>query len=352
MSENRRLTEVRWFVILLAALWAGWAARGFWTLPQSPPTSTPVAATATPHGVGCIGHFEPEDGTVRVAAPYYQSRPSVVAHLAVKEGDEVKPGRLIAYLDGKPQLEAQLETARAQLEQARRRLVQTKAGAKTSEVNAQQAEVARLEAAYKLAESQFQRAEGLFAKRITAAADVESSRSARETSRIALEEAKYRLAALTEVRQSDVSVAESDVTVSESQIRQIQAQLTALTVVAPRGGRITKVVTHEGEQAGSEGIVEIADLRRMAVEAEVYASDIAKVHTGQQACAEMEDGGARKCGTVISIGAEVRQAKVLPNDPVAYSDAHVVPVRIRVSGCDGESCPIHARVKVLIGTEQ
>jgi HlyD family secretion protein len=352
MPEKRRLSEARWILTLLAALGVGWITGSLWAPSHTARKMASPLAADTPHGVGCIGHFLPEHGVVRVAAPYYQSRPSVVAHLAVGEGEEVRAGQLIADLDGKAQVEAQLQTARAQLEQARRRLTQTKAGAKTNELNAQQAEVERLEVSYRLAESQFQRSESLFSTRNISKADLDASRSAKETSRSAWEEAKYRLASLSEVRQADINVAESDVAVSEAQVRQTETQLAALTVVAPAAGLITKVTAHEGEQVGPDGLIELADLRNMVVEAEVYASDIARVHIGQRACAEMEDSATRKCGSVTWIGAEVRQAEVLPNDPVAYSDAHVVPVRISIADCGGGSCPIHARVKVRIGTDQ
>ena len=52
------------------------------------------------------------------------------------------------------------------------------------------------------------------------------------------------------------------------------------------------------------------------------------------------------------MGHEVQRGSVLPNDPVAYSDAHVVAVRIRVPGYTEGACPIHARVRVIIGTGQ
>jgi HlyD family secretion protein len=235
------------------------------------------------------------------------------------------------------------------LELQRRRLTQVQAGAKANEQSAQRTELERLDASYRLAESQFTRAQALFDSKNLSAADLESRRSNMETSKLAAEEARYRLSALSEVREPDVRVAESELQVSEAQLKEIDRQLQALSVYAPTGGRVVKVHAHAGEQVGPEGIVELADLTRMAVEAEVYAADIARVSAGMRAVVEMEGGGGKKLpGVVTQIGAEVRQAEVLPNDPVVYSDAHVVPVKISIPECRDSPCPIHARVKVVI----
>jgi HlyD family secretion protein len=112
---------------------------------------------------------------------------------------------------------------------------------------------------------------------------------------------------------------------------------------------VIKIHAHTGEQAGPEGILEIANTNRMAVDAEVYATDIARVRPGQPAIVEVEGGGPKLSGKVARVGERVQQASVLPGDPTSYSDAHVVPVRIRVDGCSRGACPINARVKVTIG---
>jgi HlyD family secretion protein len=338
--------------VLGFALVAGWLARGLYLPAPSSTASVPAVTRAErPRGIGCIGQFVPEDGLVRVAAPYYESSPPVVAHLAVREGDVVRKGQLIAYLDGKVPARAALVRATAQLELAKRRLDQTKTGAKPSDREAQRAQVERLESAQRLAEVQFKRSEALFQSRTLAAADLETRREAWDNSRKALEEARFRLNSMSEVREQDVQVAESELAVSEAQLKEIETRLNSLDVFAPVTGRVVKVHAHSGEQPGPEGIVEMADLTRMAVEAEVYASDISAVRLGQQASIEIEGSGTGKLiGDVVRIGTKVRQAAVLPSDPVVYSDAHVVPVQIRIPSCASAPCPIYARVKVTIET--
>ena len=73
--------------LLIAAAGAAWLLMG-----RAEPASAGKATVERveeergPGSVACLGRFQPQDGTVRVAAPYYQSRPSVVARLLVKEG--------------------------------------------------------------------------------------------------------------------------------------------------------------------------------------------------------------------------------------------------------------------------
>src|SRR5437763_1763451 len=124
-----------------------------------------VAATspteAVANGVSCLGRIEPEDGILRVAAPYLSGRPSIVKALYIKEGASVRRGQKLAILEGREQLEAAVHQAEAQIAVARRRLEQVKAGPKIGDVAAQQAEIARLSAAWENARAEFQRYEAL-----------------------------------------------------------------------------------------------------------------------------------------------------------------------------------------------
>jgi HlyD family secretion protein len=347
--------------------WRRWAAVmvviaagsvSFWTVQQRGRLSAapqPVAAASggaadSPGAIGCLGRYKPEDGIVRVAAPYYQSRPSVVAKLLAREGEWVKSGQTIAYLDGKPQVEAELARVAAQLELARAKVVQARAGAKPGDLEAQRATIARLEVSYRQQQSEFQRYQTLARTDDVSASDLEARRTSVETAGKAVDEARHRLAAMSEFREQDVHVAEAEMQVAEAQLRETDARLAGLTVAVPSSGRVIKVNTRAGEEAGQDGILDMADTNRMAVEAEVYAADVAAVHAGQNASIQPEGGAARLTGVVTRVGQRVQQASVLPGDPTSYSDAHVVPVQIRVPGCRNAVCPINARVKVTIET--
>jgi HlyD family secretion protein len=356
------MTKRRYLLYLAGGLVAlgGFAA---WSLHLGSPKITPdgsasakapdPAAHSDSSGpVGCLGRFTPVDDVIRIAAPYYQSRPSLVATLYVREGEWVRGGQVIGCLDGKPQVEAERARVAAELQLAIVRSAQVRAGAKASDVEAQRAELARLQAEYRLRESDFKRYEKLAEKQEISVADLDARRTALEMAERAVDSAQQHVTAMNEVRAEDVRVADAEVEVARNRLGEIDARLAALTVKAPAAGRVIKIHAHAGEEAGPQGILEIANTRAMAVEAEVYASDIAKVRAGQRAVIEMEEGGPKLNGTVTRVGERVQQAAVLPGDPTSYADAHVVPVRIRVDGCDERACPIFARVKVMIGGAQ
>jgi HlyD family secretion protein len=330
---------------------------GAWFLwpPSRRAGSEAAAAKATPaeaskSAVACLGRFEPELGVIQVAAPYYQSRPSIVTSLAVREGDMVRQGQPIAVLDGQAQAMADREHALAAVELARRKITQVQAGAKPGEIEAQRSEIERLSATMRLDQQQLQRAEALAQTHDISTADLELRRSIIETDRRSLESARHRLAALSEVRDPDVRVAEHELKVAETQLAQAETLLASLTVHAPASGRVIQVRTHAGEQAASDGIIEIADTTRMNVVAEVYTTDLPAVRPGQPVEIEPEGSSRKLSGKVSRIGQRVEKVSVMPNDPVAYSDSRVVPVWIRVEGCSDTPCPIHGRVKVVIGT--
>jgi HlyD family secretion protein len=346
---SRAYRQYALLVLIAVAGTGAWAYRHYSRQPftvhsAAPPTPEPRRA------VGCLGRLKPEAGVVRVAAPYYQSRPSVVARLLAHEGEWVRAGQVLAYLDGKSQVEAERARVAAQLELARARVAQARAGAKRSDLEAQRAEIASLEATYRLRDSDLKRYQALAATGDVSASDVETRKAAFDSAAKTLDEARHRLASLDEVRPVDVRVAEADAAIAEAQLREVDASLAALTVLAPVSGRIIKVHAHAGEEAGPEGILEIADTTHMAAEAEVYATDIPAVRVGQHATVEIDGGGAKLSGTVTRLGERVQPAAVLSGDPASFNDARVVPVDIRISGCRNESCPINARVKVVIET--
>ena len=289
-------THRRTLLVVLAL--AVWPSTG--CLRPSPAADAIGSDAAKPAGqsetrssaVGALGHFIPENGLLRIAAPYYESRPSVVAQLYVREGQFVERGQLIATLDGKAQVEAERLRAIAQIELARNRLAQVRAGTKASDHEAQRAEIRRLEAAHRLEELQLSRYERLYASNDVAASTLDARRAAEQASRQTIEAARQRLTSIVDVRPEDLRVLESEITVAEALLVEIETRLSALNVTAPTSGTIVKIHARQGEQPGPLGIVEMADTSRMEVEAEVYTSDLAGVHTGQRAMVRPDEGGA------------------------------------------------------------
>src|SRR5271165_2895191 len=104
--------------------------------PQKAPAG---AQPAPPAGVAALGRIEPEAGVLRVAAPYWNGRPSLVAELLVSEGERVQKDQLLAKLDGGPELDASVEQAVARIVVAQRALEQVREGPRPSDLRAQEA---------------------------------------------------------------------------------------------------------------------------------------------------------------------------------------------------------------------
>jgi len=299
-------------------------------------------------GVGCLGHIEAGDGIIRVAGPYHEGRPSVVRELRVKEGDAIHAGQIVAVLDGDAELKAAVQQSEARADVARRRLDQVEAGPKPSDLEAQKAEIGRLEAMLENARSTAARYKLLHDRDEISGVDFDARQTTVITAERALTEARHHLTSIAEVRPTDVALAQAELDAALADERRARTNADNMIVRSPVSGRLVKVHAHASEEAGPDGIVDIAETGRMYAIAEVYETDIQRVHVGQQATIS---GGALANpvrGKVERIGLQVDKNQVMTSDPVAYSDARIVPVRLRLSDASAVSGLIHARVSVRI----
>ena len=107
------------------------------------PDPVPVAKPIVAKSVTALGRLEPQGEVIKIAASTSGSR---VDQLLVKQGDLVKKGQVIAVLDSRDRLQAELEQANEQVKVNQSKLAQVKAGAKTGEIGAQQSTIQRIEA--------------------------------------------------------------------------------------------------------------------------------------------------------------------------------------------------------------
>ena len=108
---------------------------------RSQPIPVKVAVTA-------LGRLQPQDKITYLSAP--NSINGVrVEKLLVKEGDDVKKGQVLAYLENYGRSQAAIQQAFDKLLIARTKLAQVQAGAKTGDINAQKATITRLNSQFK-----------------------------------------------------------------------------------------------------------------------------------------------------------------------------------------------------------
>ncbi|NEO89714.1 MAG: ABC exporter membrane fusion protein [Moorea sp. SIO3G5] len=116
---------------------------------ERPPEPVPSPST-TPaiRAVTALGRLEPEGEVIQLAAPTTFQAPRV-AQLLVKEGDKVGANQLIAIMENRDRLQADLERAKAEVKVSGANLEKVKAGAKSGTIAAQEAKIKRLEAEYR-----------------------------------------------------------------------------------------------------------------------------------------------------------------------------------------------------------
>jgi membrane fusion protein, macrolide-specific efflux system len=172
-----------------------------------------------------------------------------VETLAVKLGDRVKPGDLIAELESLDQENALLQ-AKADFAQI-------------------EAQIASNAATLRSARQTLDRTRALNTQALASDGGLETAESA-----VAVAEAQTRaLEAQRDRARVAVSSAELD--------------LTRTRITAPIGGTIVAVVTEQGQTVNSASatptIVKIADLDRMVIKAEISEADVVRVAPGQKA---------------------------------------------------------------------
>jgi HlyD family secretion protein len=304
---------------------------GTWEMFQASLRETPRAtavSTSVP-GIGALGRIEPRSEVIRVNAPSVME-PAQIDQLLVKVGDTVEQGQLLAILDSQRRNEAAVAVARASHEMARRALDQVLAGARAGEIASQEAEVRRTEVLLQLAEKQLQRAVALLPTKSISTEDYDERQSQVEARRNELEQARATLTALREIRDVDVRHAEADVVRTEAAIESALADLETSVIKSPIAGRILRVHARSGERVGVDGLLDLGDVSRMDVVAEVHEADIPRVRLGQDAEVSLQTWNEQLQGEVVEIGMLVGRKDVLSNDPVEDTDARVIEVRVRL----------------------
>ena len=89
-----------------------------------------------------------------------------------------------------------------------------------------------------------------------------------------IQENQAMLSAVTEIRPVDLQIAQDEVMTAKANVERAQAELELSYVRAPHAGIILKINTFPGELVKNEGILELGNIQKMYVTAEVYETDI------------------------------------------------------------------------------
>jgi len=366
-------------LVLVLLVWIAYqrGALSFLLGSCGPDDGGPARATGTdPSGqadrerdVVAQGRVEPAGGIVDISALAGDRLEKIADH--VEEGEPVDKDQVLAYLESRSLRKLEMESVAAQATEAgKRRTAEEKLAdtritnaelgvrkAKTADLDiaVQKKKLALAEANLKLATTDRKRLEDLRKGRQGLVSDQEWERQL-----LVVQQAEAELAAAEamleklqrttklgqEAADADLEAARASkaATVAAIPVESLakrrdlaEKQYEQTEIKAPCDGTVLKIFMRPGETITHRPILQMADLKRMVVVAEVYETDIKRVKTGQTALIESKalpepydkDGLE---GTVERIAGMITTPELKSLDPLASADRRVVEVRIKLEG--------------------
>ena len=280
-----------------------------------------------PIGIGALGRVEPAS-RVRKLNQAGGMNVSRLATLLVQEGDRVTKGQLLAEFSDAAQKDAATAQAAAALRQAEASLARIKAAGRTEDIQAQRDRVAALRAAESSLTRDAGRSEALTPSGAGAVATAERNRFAAIRARAERAEAEATLLKLMTPRAEDLAVASAEREAAAAAWKKAQADGDLSRVFAPMDGTVLKVYARPGDQVGSDGLLDMADLDHIDIVADVYETDLPRLRQDAPAVVMVPGDPRRYAATVREIGWTVRRTVQANTDPVAATDARTVEIRL------------------------
>ncbi|WP_419897268.1 efflux RND transporter periplasmic adaptor subunit [Roseomonas sp. USHLN139] len=303
------------------------AGGGYYLMNQQDPPPPRAALPVASLGVGALGRVEPMSRIRRLGAPGGMNV-TRLDRLLVEEGATVEADQLLAELADAAQKDAQTARAAAALAEAEARLALTRAAGRAEERRAQQARLTALRAAEESARREADRADRLVPSGAGGAAEAERRRFAAIRATAEVAEAEAELARLQSPRPEDLAVAEAQRDAARAAHAAAAAEAELSRIRAPIAGTILHLYARPGDLLGNDGLLDMADLTRIDVVADVYETDLPRLRLGQAAEIQIPGNPQRLTATVREIGWQVRRTTQAGTDPVAAVDARTVPVRL------------------------
>ena len=311
------------------------------------PAQTVAAAPAGPVGVGALGRVEPASRIRTLTQPGGMAV-TRLDRLLVAEGDAVTEGQLLAEFADAAQKDASVAQAEAAVAEQRASLARIRAAGRPSEIEAQRSRIAALTAQEQLALREAERSDRLVPTGAGAVAQADRNRAAAVRLAAERRQAESDLDTLLSSRPEDIALAEARLAAAEAALAKARADADLSRVRAPFAGTVLRVIARPGDQVGNDGLMEIGDLARMDVVADVYETDLPRLRLGAPAEVVVPGEPRRFTATVREIGWTVRRQTQANTDPVAAVDSRTVEVRLALDEAGTEALRRRSNMQVQV----
>jgi HlyD family secretion protein len=243
--------------------------------------------------ISANGTIEPE--TVINVSPKNQG---ILKRLLVDEGDYVRQGQPIAYMDDS-NLRGQLIQEQGKLAQAEANLRKLIAGNRTQDIDQAQARLATARAALKIAEDEYQRNQPLKDAGAISQLVLNQKRAARDSAQGEVEAARQALSLQRAgSRQEDIDQARAEVTFARGSLQTVQTQIDDTVIRAAFSGLVLRKYADPGAfvtpmtagssvtSATSSSLLSLASTNQAV--ANVSESNISKIRIGQPVVLEAD----------------------------------------------------------------
>jgi HlyD family secretion protein len=133
---------------------------------------------------------------------------------------------------------------------------------------------------------------------------------------------------IEEVRPVDIAAAQAELKQSIAAEQEARVNFDQSFVKAPENGVVFKIHTRPGETVGTNGILELGEVKQMTVVAEVYQTSISKIKEGQTVKITSSSLPGDLSGKVETIGWQIQRQNVINADPTENIDSRIVEVSI------------------------
>lgn len=269
-----------------------------------------VAAALERTSIVAMGRLEPNGRVIRAGA----ASDDIIREILVEDGAEVAKGQILVKLDGHELRLAEREAAELSVERAE--LTPFRIEAQRAVVRLQKAELAH-------AQADVAGQRGLIDKGFTPGKDFEDAqlRVRRQEEALAQERAELdRLVASLALELKEAA----------NELRRAESELERALIRAPIDGRVLKVLQRAGERTAGRPVLHLGNTSEMYALAEVHATDIRYVKTGQRARFESSALPGPIEGRVEQVGSMIYTNNIFGEDPGAPAGVRVFQVHVRL----------------------